>query len=75
MPKKTRTRTAAPTSGNARTKRGAAKRTTRPKHASLPVPDFRALFESAPGLYLVLTPDALLHKVREILDEPRQAAS
>src|ERR1022692_3395501 len=22
-----------------------------------PVPDFRALFESAPGLYLVLTPD------------------
>lgn len=23
----------------------------------LPTPDFRALFESAPGLYLVLTPD------------------
>src|ERR1700745_4295332 len=25
--------------------------------AALPTPDFRALFESAPGLYLVLTPD------------------
>jgi PAS domain-containing protein len=25
--------------------------------AALPAPDFRALFESAPGLYLVLTPD------------------
>ena len=29
---------------------------TRPSR-SLPTPDFRALFESAPGLYLVLTPD------------------
>lgn len=25
--------------------------------ASVPIPDFRALFESAPGLYLVLTPE------------------
>jgi PAS domain-containing protein len=25
--------------------------------SALPTPDFRALFEGAPGLYLVLTPD------------------
>lgn len=28
-----------------------------PERAGIPTPDFRALFESAPGLYLVLTPD------------------
>jgi PAS domain-containing protein len=27
------------------------------RSTNLPTPDFRALFESAPGLYLVLTPD------------------
>jgi PAS domain-containing protein len=26
----------------------------------LPIPDFRSLFESAPGLYLVLTPDLII---------------
>ncbi|WP_035056495.1 sensor histidine kinase [Andreprevotia chitinilytica] len=29
----------------------------RPKHESVPQPDFQLLFESAPGLYLVLAPD------------------
>ena len=29
---------------------------TRPSNHELPVPDFRALFEAVPGLYLVLTP-------------------
>jgi len=37
----------------------------RPEHvkrrpASLPTPDFQALFEAAPGLYLVLTPDGTI---------------
>lgn len=30
---------------------------SRPKRTTTPAPDFRALFESAPGLYLVLTPE------------------
>ncbi|MBI2922667.1 MAG: PAS domain-containing protein [Planctomycetes bacterium] len=32
---------------------------------SLPTPDFRALFESAPGLYLVLTPDLRIAAVSD----------
>ncbi|MGH7537372.1 MAG: response regulator, partial [Gemmatimonadales bacterium] len=32
---------------------------------SLPTPDFRALFEAAPGLYLVLTPDLTIVAVSE----------
>jgi PAS domain S-box-containing protein len=35
-----------------------------PKRASV-VPDFRALFESAPGLYLVLTPDLTIAAVSD----------
>jgi PAS domain S-box-containing protein len=33
------------------------KRSDAPQGISLPPPDYRVLFESAPGLYLVLTPD------------------
>ncbi|MBI1852196.1 MAG: response regulator [Planctomycetes bacterium] len=33
--------------------------------ASLPTPDFRILFESAPGLYLVLTPDLTIVAVSD----------
>src|SRR5437870_69581 len=35
------------------------------KAAALPTPDFRALFESAPGLYLVLTTDFRIVAVTE----------
>jgi signal transduction histidine kinase len=33
--------------------------------ANLPTPDFRALFESAPGLYLVLTPELVIVAVSD----------
>jgi light-regulated signal transduction histidine kinase (bacteriophytochrome) len=35
------------------------------KPASLPTPDFRALFDALPGLYLVLTPDLTIVAVSE----------
>src|SRR6188472_1252320 len=40
-------------------------RSTRPEPAPAPQPDFRALFESAPGLYLVLTPDLRIAAVSD----------
>ncbi len=39
--------------------------TTSKESAPLPVPDFRALFESSPGLYLVLTPDFTIAAVSD----------
>jgi len=36
-----------------------------PQEAPIPAPDFQALFESAPGLYLVLTPDLKIVAVSE----------
>ena len=39
--------------------------TTSKEPAPLPVPDFRALFESSPGLYLVLTPDFTIAAVSD----------
>ena len=36
-----------------------------PTPTAHPLPDFRALFESAPGLYLVLTPDLKIVAVSE----------
>jgi PAS domain S-box-containing protein len=38
---------------------------TQPAPAPAPEPDFRALFESAPGLYLVLTPDLKIAAVSD----------
>ncbi len=37
--------------------------------AGLPAPDFRALFEGAPGLYLVLTPDLRIASVSDAYTE------
>ena len=36
-----------------------------PRRTPLPAPDFRTLFESAPGLYLVLTPDLTIVAVSD----------
>ena len=44
--------------------KGRRRALTRPLR-SLPTPDFRALFESAPGLYLVLTPDLTIVAVSD----------
>src|SRR5581483_9409320 len=38
---------------------------SQPAPAPAPEPDFRALFESAPGLYLVLTPDLKIAAVSD----------
>jgi PAS domain-containing protein len=35
------------------------------KLAKLPTPDFQALFEAAPGLYLVLTPELIITAVSD----------
>ncbi|MEW6683176.1 MAG: hypothetical protein AB1451_09700 [Nitrospirota bacterium] len=47
----------------ARAQHAAKPRTPRRTLRAIPTPDFRTLFESAPGLYLVLAPDLTITAV------------